>query len=113
MRSIIDAAAGGTLMNKTEDEAFNLMEELVLNNFQRSTEEGQPKRVGSKLEVDAITLLSAKVDAISQRLDRVNVKAVNSNAPSPCEICGSIEHVTLNCQVRGPFFHESSEVNYV
>jgi len=30
---IIDAAAGGTLMNKTEDEAYNLIEEMALNNF--------------------------------------------------------------------------------
>ena len=29
----IDAAAGGTLMNKTEDEAYNLIEEMALNNF--------------------------------------------------------------------------------
>jgi len=39
----IDTAAGGTLMNKTEDEAYNLIEEITLNNFQWSTERGQPK----------------------------------------------------------------------
>ena len=50
---------------------------------------------------------------MSQRLVRVNVNAVNSSAPSLCEICGSIEHVTLNCQVRSLFSQESGEVNYV
>ena len=60
-------------MNKTEDEAYNLIEEMALNNFQWSTERGQPKRVGGKLEVDALTLLSAKVDAMTQRLDCMNV----------------------------------------
>jgi len=34
LRSTIDAAAGGTLMNKTEDEAYNLIEEMAYNNFQ-------------------------------------------------------------------------------
>jgi len=34
----VDAAAGGTLMNKMEDEVFNLIEEMTLNNFQWSTE---------------------------------------------------------------------------
>jgi len=43
VRSIINAAAGGTLMNKTEDGAYNLIKEMALNNFQRSTEHGQPK----------------------------------------------------------------------
>jgi len=33
VRSTIDVAAGGTLMNKTEDEAYNLIEEMVFSNF--------------------------------------------------------------------------------
>ena len=32
MRAMIDAAAGGTLMSKTEEEAYNLIEEMALNN---------------------------------------------------------------------------------
>jgi len=31
---MIDAAAGGTLMSKTEEEAYNLIEEMALNNYQ-------------------------------------------------------------------------------
>jgi len=104
---------GGTLTNKTEDEAYNLIKEMSLNNFQWSTERGQPKWVGGKLEVDALTLLSAKVDTMTQRLDCINVNAVNFSAPTPCEICGSIEHLTLNCQVGSLFSQDSSEVNYV
>jgi len=37
---MIDAAAGGTLMSKTEDEAYNLIEEMTLNNYQWSHECG-------------------------------------------------------------------------
>ena len=61
------------------------------------------QRVGGKLKIDALTLLSAKTDAMTQRLDRMNVNTVNSSVSFPCEICGSIEHVTLNCQVGSPF----------
>ena len=100
-------------MSKTEDEAYKLIKEMALNNFKLSTERGQPKRVGDKLEVDALTLLYAKVGAITQILDRINVNAVNSSAPSPCEIYSSIEHVTLNCQVGSPFFQDPNDVNYV
>ena len=74
-----------------------MIEEIALNNFQWSTERGQPKRVGGKLEVDAVTLLSTKIDAMTQRLDQMNVNAVNSNASFPYQIYGSVEHVTLNC----------------
>jgi len=38
VRSMIDAAAGGTLMSKTEEEAYNLIEEMALNNYQWSNE---------------------------------------------------------------------------
>jgi len=50
---------------------------------------------------------------MTQRLDRMNVNAVNSSAPSPYEICSSIEHVTLNCQIGCPFAQGPSQVNYV
>jgi len=33
LRFTIDMVAGGILMNKTEDEAYNLREEMALNNF--------------------------------------------------------------------------------
>ena len=69
VRSTIDAAVGGTLMCKTKDEAFNLIEAMTFNNFQWSIELTQPKRVGGQLEVDTITLISTKVDAITKRLD--------------------------------------------
>jgi len=113
VRSTIDVAAGGTLMSKTDDEAYNLIEKITLNNFQWSTKRGQPKWVRDKLEVDALTLLSAKVNAITQRLDQMNANVVNFSAPFPCEICGSIEHVTLNCQTGSPFSQDPNEVNYV
>jgi len=86
-------------MSKTETEAYNLIEEMTLNNFQWSTEQGQLEWVGSKLEVDTLTLLSTKVDAMTQGLGRMNVNTVNSSSSSPGEICGFIEHVTLNCKV--------------
>ena len=38
VRATIDAAVGGTLMNQTDDEAYNLIEEMALNNFRWSTE---------------------------------------------------------------------------
>jgi len=42
---MINAAAGGTLMSEREDEAYDLIEEMALNNYQWSNERGQPRRV--------------------------------------------------------------------
>jgi len=43
----------------------------------------------------------------------MDMNVVNSNAPPPCEICGSIDHLTLNCQVGSHFTQDTNEVNYV
>jgi len=58
-------------------------------------------------------LLPAKVDAVTQRLHRMDVNAVNSSASLHCEIYSSIEHLALNCQVGSPFAQDTTEVNYV
>jgi len=50
---------------------------------------------------------------MTKRLDQLNVNAVNSSAPSPCEICGLIEHISLNYQVGNPFFQDLNEVDHV
>jgi len=52
-------------MNKMEDEACNLIKEMTLNNCKWSNERSQPKRIGGKLELDAISTPSAKIDAMS------------------------------------------------
>jgi len=104
MRSMIDTAVGGTLMSKTEEAAFNLIEEMGLDKYQRSSEHGQLKRARSKFDVDALTLLTKKMDVMTQKLGRLNVSAVNSCAPSPtCDRCGFHGHVIENCQNRNPF----------
>jgi len=43
----------------------------------------------------------------------MNVNAVSFSAPPPCEIYGSIDHLTLNCQVGSPFAQDTNEVNHV
>jgi len=44
------------------------------------------------------------MDAMTPKLDKLNVNAVNSYVPSPsCDRCGSLDHVTENCEVGNPF----------
>ena len=50
---------------------------------------------------------------MTQRLDHMNVNVVNSSASPLCEICDSIYHLTLNCQVGSPFAEDIREVTYV
>jgi len=106
---------GGTLMNKTEEKSYNLIEEMALNNYQWSNERSKPKRVWDKLELDAISMFSAKVDAMSQMLQRLNVNSIHLSTPSlSCGSCGCVDDLTVNCQVWSPFAQDASDsVNYV
>lgn len=87
MKISIDAAAGSALMGKSIEAAKALLEDMASNNYHWSSERAAPKKSSSRYEVDAMTLLTSKVDALAQRLDRVDT-------PNPigiraiCETCG-------------------------
>jgi len=45
-------------------------------------------------------MISSKVDALSQKLEYLNVNSVSSSTPTlSCDICGSNNHLTVHCQV--------------
>ena len=51
-------------MNKTKDEVHNPIEQMTLNNFQWLSVRAQHKRIRGKLDLDAISMLSSKVDEL-------------------------------------------------
>ena len=77
VRSTIDTTMGGTLMNKIGDEAYNLIEEMTLNNYQWLNKRSQPKVVGGKLELNAIIMLNNKV----------NICHISKVGTFECEFC--------------------------
>ena len=67
-RQTIDAAAGGTLNVKTPEESLALFENMSKNNFQWSNSRSRHKVAGIH-EVDLLTTIVAKVDAIAKKVD--------------------------------------------
>ena len=57
-RTIVDAAASGTLLSKTIEEAHRLLEEMSANNFQWPSERSLAKKAIGIHEVDPIVYLS-------------------------------------------------------
>ena len=58
-RTMIDAAAGGTLMGKTPEVAYELLEEMASNNYQWYSERLISKRATEVHNVDVVTALYA------------------------------------------------------
>ena len=59
--------------------------------------------------MDSLTILNAKLDALTKRMDKVNVNAV-STLSSLCELCRG-GHTTIECQMMQGMTTEG--VNYI
>ncbi|XP_038978816.1 uncharacterized protein LOC120109139 [Phoenix dactylifera] len=96
VRITIDAAAGGTLMSKSTEEAYELLEEMASNNYQWSNERGMPKKVPGMYDVDGINMLNAKVDSLVKIFGKLgNVNSISSPVLS-CDCCGGA-HMSSDC----------------
>ena len=84
-------------MNKTEDEAYAMLEELANEECQWSNPRRIEGRQQGKHEVDMITKLSAQVDVLTKQLQaqQLGVHAVQTPQQS-CDFCQG-NHLSEEC----------------
>ncbi|KAG8488363.1 hypothetical protein CXB51_016383 [Gossypium anomalum] len=68
-RQHMDAAAGGTLNNKTLEEAYEFIEEMSLNNYQWQVMRTKPTKAAGVFNLDAVTMLSNQVELLNKKID--------------------------------------------
>ncbi|KAK5803030.1 hypothetical protein PVK06_030670 [Gossypium arboreum] len=66
---MIDAAAGGTINNKTPEEAYEFIEEMSLNNYQWQVMSTKPTKTAGVYNVDSVTTLSNQVELLNKKID--------------------------------------------
>jgi len=99
----VDAAAGGALMNKNYTEAYTLIEDMAQNHYQWTNERAitassPSKKEAGMYEVSILDHFAAKVDALTQKFEKINVSAVATAPVSPpCEICDIFGHIGVDC----------------
>ncbi|XP_039126971.1 uncharacterized protein LOC120263138 [Dioscorea cayenensis subsp. rotundata] len=97
-RQLIDAAAGGSLSNKTPEDAEILIENMASNECHWSTRQKPPRATGI-YEINDNTGLAAKVEALTKRFYQfVLGTSSNSGAVLSCETCGA-GHATIQCPI--------------
>ena len=80
-RQTIDAATGGTLNVKTPEESLALFENMSKNNFQWSN--GRLRHKVARIhEVDLMTTIAAKVDALAKKVDGMKITQPSQYIPS-------------------------------
>ena len=83
-------------MSKTPEDALELFEEMANTQSLWSSERTIPKR-GGVIEVDSLTMLNAKLNALSKNMDKMSVNAI-SNLSISYELCRD-GHPTIECQI--------------
>ncbi|KAG8489233.1 hypothetical protein CXB51_017266 [Gossypium anomalum] len=109
-RQIIDAAASGTINNKTAEEAYEFIEEMSLNNYQWQVIRTKPTKTTGVYNVDSVTILSNQVELLNKKIDG---------------LLGSMQvHPIMQCEASGggssipeyqPYGHnmENEQLNYL
>ena len=60
-------------MSKTQDEAYELLEEMAMNNYQWPRYHLAPKKIMGTHEANAITALTSQVQELSQQLKAIHL----------------------------------------
>jgi hypothetical protein len=91
----VDAVAGGALMSREPLEAMTLIDSMAQNQQWSGRDNSRP-RGGGRFEVDQMTAMTAKMDAMQKAMDRLSVKAVEQQ-PQACVMCGDENHAYEQC----------------
>ncbi|KAK5785574.1 hypothetical protein PVK06_040170 [Gossypium arboreum] len=64
-----DATAGGTINNKTLEDAYEFIEEMSVNNYQWQVLRTKPMKIVGVYNVDSVTMLSNQVELLNKKID--------------------------------------------
>ncbi|XP_055961476.1 uncharacterized protein LOC130015411 [Mercurialis annua] len=121
-RATIDAASGGSLMQKTYEEALELVEKLaVVSSTWGPMKRRAPPNQKSLMTLDQVremesikatnASLQAQVDALKKQVAPMQRNAPVAYVQVGCEFCGDFGHSGGECLVTGQALSE--QVNYI
>ena len=76
-RTLLDALVGGALMRKSANEAYQLLEDMALNNFQWPNERETAKKLSGVHELDVFNNLAVQVSLLTKQLQSILVVLCN------------------------------------
>jgi hypothetical protein len=106
-RTIIDASAGGSIIELTPTKAFTLFKKVADNDTWASSGRLHPVQptgnVKGVLQVKKENILEGKIDSLMRRLEKMEIEKKEAQdlnaaeARSTCEECGEYGHVHKDC----------------
>jgi hypothetical protein len=106
-RTIIDASAGGSIIELTPTEAFTLFKKVADNDTWASSGCLHPVQptgnIKGVLQVEKENILEGKIDSLMRRLEKMEIEKKEAQdlkaaeARSTCKECGEYDHVHKDC----------------
>ena len=106
-RTLLDASVGGTLMSKSANEAYQLLEDMTLNNCEWPSKRATPKKPSGVHELDVFNNLAVQVLLLTKQLQSTQlqnayvVANVILRLILSCECCNG-PHSNTECQMGNP-----------
>ena len=98
-RKVIDASARGSLMKKTIDQAYEILEDAATNTNQWPREKITPVKAIGDINNEVLSNLVTHVAQLTKQLTRQQgtANAIQTNPWELCELCGG-QHSSIECQ---------------
>ena len=91
---MVDATTRGSLMRRTPEDAYGLLDDMALNAFSWNTDRTARKLAGIH-SISTQAALAAQVEALQRQLNQMNAP---QQPMLSCEFCGG-EHDSVDCPV--------------
>ena len=111
-RTMIDASAGGALMKKTTDQAYEILEDAATNTNQWPREKATPVNAVGGTDNAVLNNLINHVAQLTKQLNRQQgtANAIQTNPWELCEFCGG-QHSSTECQSGNPTVEQAQYVS--
>ena len=111
-RTMIDASAGGALMKKTTDQAYEILEDAATNTNQWPREKATPVKAVGGTNNEVLNNLVNHVAQLTKQLNRQQgtANAIQTNPWELCEFCGG-QHNSTECQSGNPTVEQAQYVS--
>ncbi|CAN6455676.1 unnamed protein product [Victoria cruziana] len=110
-RQTIDSSCGGSMMLKSEEEAWMLFD-ILSENSMHSTGSSTVRQAGKRGVLDIGTSLhvQTQLDSLSRKMDQLLSRGTGSSKPV-CGLCDGVGHVTDDCPISGGVDALAGQVN--
>ena len=111
-RTIIDASAGGALMKKTTDQAYEILEDTTSNTNHWPRDRSAPRNPSTRANTEILCNLVNHVAQLTKQLQKQqgSVNAIQNSPWEICESCGG-QHSTMECQLGQMIVEQAQYVN--